>query len=148
METVNQGQDTAQQPERTFTQSELDAIISDRLKREREKYVDYDDLKAKADKYDQAEEAAKSDLQKATERADALQSQLDSLLKADSLRKIREKSGGGLSGCQRRKRTEKALAGKNDRPEFGRTAEFILKLAQKTQMAIMESGNSAGDRTS
>jgi hypothetical protein len=34
--------------EKTFTQAELDAKISERLKRERAKFADYDDLKAKA----------------------------------------------------------------------------------------------------
>ncbi|MBQ1576519.1 MAG: hypothetical protein IIZ83_06125 [Oscillospiraceae bacterium] len=91
-ETVNQDtQQTAAEPERTFTQSEMDAIIRDRLKREREKYADYDALKEKAGRFDAAEEAQKSELQKATERADALQAQLDSMLKADNVRKIREK---------------------------------------------------------
>lgn len=91
-ETVNQDtQPTAAEPERTFTQSEMDAIIRDRLKREREKFADYDALKEKAGRFDAAEEAQKSELQKATERADALQSQLDSMLKADNVRKIREK---------------------------------------------------------
>lgn len=91
-ETVNQDtQQTAAELERTFTQSEMDAIIRDRLKREREKYADYDALKEKAGRFDAAEEAQKSELQKATERADALQAQLDSMLKADNVRKIREK---------------------------------------------------------
>lgn len=52
---------------RTFTQAELDQIIQKRL----EKYRDYDDVKAKASKFDEAEEAAKTELQKATERAEA-----------------------------------------------------------------------------
>ena len=42
-ETVNQEQNT--EPEKTFTQAELDAIVGDRLKRERAKYADYSDLK-------------------------------------------------------------------------------------------------------
>ena len=95
METVNQEtKDTAtnaEQQERTFTQSELDAIVSDRLKRERAKYADYDEMQAKAAKYDEAEEASKTELQKATERADNLQAQLDALTKANEIRSIREK---------------------------------------------------------
>ena len=50
-ETVHQETTPAageQQTERTFTQVEMNAIISDRLTRERSKYADYDDLKAKA----------------------------------------------------------------------------------------------------
>ena len=56
--------------ERTFTQAELDALIRDRLARERSKYADYDDLKSKAEKYAEYQEAQKSELQKAQEAAD------------------------------------------------------------------------------
>ena len=48
------------EPERTFTQSELNAIIGDRLAQERKKYADYDELKGKAAKFDEAEEASKT----------------------------------------------------------------------------------------
>lgn len=90
--TVNQEEvKTAEKQDRTFTQEEMDAIIGERLSRERAKYADYDDLKAKATKFDQAEEASKSELQKATEKAQALQAKLDSMEKAEGLRKIREK---------------------------------------------------------
>lgn len=68
--------------EKTFTQAEMDAIIGDRLKRERAKYADYSELQAKAAKYDEAEEASKSELQKAVEERDKLQNELDKL-KAD-----------------------------------------------------------------
>lgn len=73
METVNQENtvETTQQEERTFTQAEMNAIIQERVARERGKYADYDDLKAKAAQYDEAQEASKSDLQKAVERANA-----------------------------------------------------------------------------
>lgn len=36
-------------PEKTFTQAELDAIIGERLSRERQKYADYDELKGISD---------------------------------------------------------------------------------------------------
>lgn len=89
--TVTTPEQTGEGQERTFTQEEVDKLVESRLWREREKYKDYEDLKAKADKYDAAEEAQKSELQKATERADALQKQLDSMLSADKLRQIRDK---------------------------------------------------------
>ena len=82
---------TSEQTERTFTQAEMDAIISDRLKRERAKYSDYEDLKAKATAYDAAEEANKSDLQKANEKAESLQAQLDALTKANKERELRDR---------------------------------------------------------
>ena len=92
METVNQEVNaTQEQQEAKFTQAELDRIVKDRLTREREKYGDYDALKAKADKFDEIEEASKTELQKATEKAKALQDELDAFKKAESLRTMREK---------------------------------------------------------
>ena len=94
-ETVNQGTTNggtgSGTQERTFTQSELNAIVTDRLSREREQYADYAALKEKAEKYDAAQEADKTDLQKATEKVAALQAQVDAYTKADNLRSIREK---------------------------------------------------------
>lgn len=94
-ETVNQentnGGTGAGTQERTFTQSELNAIVTDRLSREREQYADYAALKEKAAKYDAAQEADKTDLQKATEKVAALQAQVEAYTKADNLRSIREK---------------------------------------------------------
>lgn len=46
------------------SQEDLDRIIGDRLARERGKFADYDDLKAKAAKFDEVDAASKSELQK------------------------------------------------------------------------------------
>lgn len=53
------------------TQADLDRIIADRLSRERSKFADYGDLQKKAAEFDKAQEAAKTDLQKAIDRAEA-----------------------------------------------------------------------------
>jgi hypothetical protein len=53
------------------SQADLDRIIGERVARERGKFADYDDLKTKAAEYDKAAEATKSEIQKATERAEA-----------------------------------------------------------------------------
>lgn len=87
-ETVNQ-EETKET--KTFTQDELNEILNDRLGREKAKYSDYEDLKSKAAKLDEIEEASKSELQKATEKATNLQKELDAMKKADSIRQIREK---------------------------------------------------------
>lgn len=59
--------------EPTFTppkdQAEFDRMVSDRLRRERSKFSDYDELKAKAAKFDEAENASKSEIEKATSKA-------------------------------------------------------------------------------
>lgn len=82
---------TPEDKNRTYTQTELESIVEKRLKREREKYNDYEELKTKAAAYDEAQEAAKSDLQKATELAEKYRVELDSMKKAESVRDIRDK---------------------------------------------------------
>lgn len=53
------------------TQEDLNRIIDERVKRERGKYADYSDLKAKASELDKFTEAQKSETQKVLERAEA-----------------------------------------------------------------------------
>lgn len=91
-ETVNQETQTpaVEQP-KTFTQEEVNGIIADRLARDRQKYADYETLKEKASKFDEMEEANKSELQKATERADGLEKQLAELKKANEIQAIKQK---------------------------------------------------------
>lgn len=76
---------------KTFTQQELDAIIGERLSREREKYADYDSLKDKAAKFDQLEEASKSELQKAQEQAAEFKATAENLKNEIATRNAREK---------------------------------------------------------
>ena len=64
---------TAGNAAETFTQEQVDAIVKDRLSRERDKYKDYADLKSKAAEYDKQQEANKTELQKAQEKAESLE---------------------------------------------------------------------------
>lgn len=93
-ETVNQENAAVENEipseEKTFTQKELDSIVAERLKRERSKYEGFDELKAKAAKFDELEEASKTELQKVTERAEKLQTELDSIKKSQELQNLRE----------------------------------------------------------
>lgn len=52
------------------TQADLDRIVESRLARERAKYEGFDELKAKAAKLDELEQANLTELQKATARAE------------------------------------------------------------------------------
>ena len=89
--TVTTQEPNAEGQTRTFTQDEVNAIVGKRLAEEKGKFADYEDLKAKAAKYDEAEEASKSELQKATERANTLEAELNGLKKAEEVRQMREK---------------------------------------------------------
>lgn len=55
---------SADKSPRTFSQDDVNRLIDERLKREREKYADYTDLKAKAAKWQEHEDAQKSELEK------------------------------------------------------------------------------------
>ena len=77
---------TQDAPEKTFTQADVDRIVTKRLTQ----YSDYETLKAKAEKFDEVEEANKSELQKAIDRANKLQTELDGLTKQNEIRQVRD----------------------------------------------------------
>jgi hypothetical protein len=61
---------------KTFTQTELEKLIADRVARERKKYVGYDDLKKKASKFDELEASKKTEAEKLNEQLAAAQVKL------------------------------------------------------------------------
>lgn len=63
-----------------LTQAEIDAIVKDRVARERAKYADYDELKAKAQKFSEWEESQKTELEKAQEAAQKAAREKDSAI--------------------------------------------------------------------
>jgi hypothetical protein len=91
------------QPEKTFTQAELDEIVAKRLERERKKYekfADYDDLKARLAEYEKEREERqraemteieryKADYEKVTSEKQTLEQQLAELHETIKNEKIR-----------------------------------------------------------
>lgn len=81
------------------TQEELGAIIKKRLEREREKitaevsgkYANYDELAEKAKAYDEAQEAQKSEVQKAQEKIAQLEGDIKKRDEADKQHELRKK---------------------------------------------------------
>ena len=61
-----EGGTTDSKPE-LLTQEQVDAIIKQRVNREKAKYADYDDVKNKAAKFDQLQEESKSELERERE---------------------------------------------------------------------------------
>lgn len=87
---IQETQSVATEP-KTFTQEEVNSIVAERLGRDRQKYADYDSLKEKAEKFDQLQEANKTELEKANERANKLEAELADIKKANEVRDIRSK---------------------------------------------------------
>jgi hypothetical protein len=85
------------------SQEDLNRVLDDRLKRERSKYADYGDLKAKATKLDEIENANRTE----AERAQARISELETQVQAERLGAVRfqiaaeyglnEKASGALA---------------------------------------------------
>jgi len=75
---------------RTFTQDDVNRIVSERLAKERSKYEGYDEYKSKAAELDALKESQKTELQKATERADQLAAELDALKTASQIKAVRD----------------------------------------------------------
>lgn len=93
-ETVNQEtnvNETNANDSKTYTQAEMNTIIQDRLKRERAKYEGFEELKAKAAKFDEQEEANKTELQKAQERAKELEEKLQKKEHEETVREMKKK---------------------------------------------------------
>lgn len=131
-ETVNQGNTPAEE-EKLFSQSEMNAIVQERLARERSKYAGFEEYKEKAAKFDEAEEASKSELQKATERANALQAQLDRMNAENTLRAIRE-------AVASEKGIPLALLTAENEEACRAQADAILQFAGKREYPVVQDG--------
>lgn len=92
MGTDNQNSQENATPEpRTFTQEEVNSFLAKDRKQMAEKYSDYEQLKEKAARLDQIEEDAKTELQKAQERAEKLQAEISAMKHTEEIRTIRDK---------------------------------------------------------
>jgi DNA repair exonuclease SbcCD ATPase subunit len=80
------------------SQDELDRIVSKRLERERSKFADYDDLKAKATQFDQLSEQNKTELQKLQDELAERDARLSDLPKQARTQAIRFASQATAAG--------------------------------------------------
>lgn len=81
-------------PEKTLTQADVDRVVAERLTRERQKYVDYDDLKAKAAKLAEIEAAAQTDAEKLTAKAEAAEKKAADLIARTTKAEIKALADG------------------------------------------------------
>ncbi|MFD1135587.1 phage scaffolding protein [Paenibacillus urinalis] len=127
------------QPPKTFTQDEVDRLITDRLSRERKKYGDYDDLKTKLTEFEQAEEERKKAEMSAHERLEA--EKAEALKAADEAKAERDQA---LTAANQRliKAEFRALARElNVRKD---AIDDALKLADLSAVTVDDEGNAVG----
>lgn len=137
MENTEVIQEATQTEERTFTQAELNAIVQKRLGEQAAKYGNYEELKAKAQKFDDIEDQAKTELQKANEKAAALQKELDGLKQAEAARNMREKVSNDTG-------VPAALLTGSTEEECTAQAEAIKAFAKPAYPSVRDAGEPAG----
>ena len=124
------------------SQEQLDGIIKGRLAREREKlsskYADYDELKAKAAKFDEA--AQMSDLEKARKEVEELKAAAEKRDEAVRVRDLRAKVSKATG-------VPADLISGSDEESMTAFAESVAEFAKKPSTpALKESGKSAGTK--
>ena len=127
------------EPAKMFTQEDLEKKIAERLTRERKKYADYDDLKKKAEEYEQAEAERKKAEMTAQERLEA--ERAEALRKAQEAEEAAQRSMSTAN--QRLIKSEFKLLAK----EAGVRADALedaFKLADVSGVTVDEDGNVDG----
>jgi hypothetical protein len=111
------GNDGSSNAGKTFTQDEVNRLIGERLGREREKFSDYDDLKAAAGRLKEIEEADQTEAQKAAKRAEEAEAR--SAAAETRLLRFEVAAAKGLdaSGSSRPPRTSTAVPAAAPPPE-------------------------------
>lgn len=90
----NQAGDTPAGEFKAITsQDELNAAIKDRLARERAKFSDYDELRSKATRLDEIEQANKTEVEKAQSKIADLEAELEKVNKETLRRRIANDHG-------------------------------------------------------
>ncbi len=92
--TTNAGSNTGPQDSgRTFTQDDVNRFLAEDRRKTEAKFADYDDLKARAAKWDDAEAANKTELQRATEAQTAAEKRAEAAEAALLRAKVAEAKG-------------------------------------------------------
>lgn len=76
------------EPPKTFTQEDVNRIVQERLAREQTRYADYDDLKAKATKLKEIENAELSETEKLRQQIEALTAEKSTWEAQDAARNL------------------------------------------------------------
>jgi uncharacterized protein (DUF3084 family) len=126
----------------TFTpitsQEQLNQAIGARLERERAKFGDYDDLRAKAAKLDEIEQANKTELEKAQEAANAATAERDQA-RAEALRlKVAVKHGIAAEDA------ELFLTGQDEQTLEAQAARLASRVADRKKNGAVVPGEGSG----
>jgi hypothetical protein len=136
----NAGSGSAGNEPKTFTQEELERILAERLKREREKYKDYDELKKAAEELKKIKESQMSEQEK-------LQMRLAEI-EREKLERERELAELRISMTKQKVLTEMGLPLSLADRIFGETDEEIRQDAEELKKLLgLQANNKIGAPT-
>ena len=139
VETTEETKPTVEETQqKTFTQEDVDRIVGERIKREREKYADYDDLKAKANDNDDlkakanANDKTKSELEQLRERAENTERKANELEQLRERAESAERKANELEHAIQLRAWAEQLLGKYPTNQTSSTPSPLLMLNLKT----------------
>lgn len=137
--TENQGTTPAPQNQtgtKTFSQEELDRIISERVTREREKFKDYSDLKKKAEEHDKLVASQQTEQEKAIARAEAAEKRAAELEQAEQDRVARAEQAKKIEDWKTKIAADSKFEGVPASALRGSTEEELLEHAAQLKSLL------------
>lgn len=123
---------------KSFTQEQVNALLAETKRKEREKFADYDDVKAKAAQLDQIEQASKTETQKALDRAAELEKEL-------STYKTKEQVAAWAAEITKDSEIPASVLRGSTREELEQHFEQLKSLAPKPKRTSAPTGQPTGE---
>lgn len=142
---ANAGGNEAGGETRTFTQAEVNQLITDRIKREREKFAGFDDLKAKAEKWAEFEESQKSETDKLREALDKAKAERDETQKRANARLLEAEFIRAATVAGVKYPRDAYLLAQADKLEFGFDGDKIIGVEEAVK-ALLDNGRLVIDK--
>lgn len=129
---------------RQFTQDEFNSLLAREKRALREKYSDYDDLKAKAAKLDELEQAQKSDLEKAQDALAQMQKERDEAIAERDARQAEIDHAAAVQKAAIEYKVDAALLARMS-GDVDENAQFLAEQAKNAQKYpnVRDGGESA-----
>lgn len=141
MSEENNGAETPEPTGKTFTQEQVNALLAEQKRKVGEKFADYDDLKSKAAKLAEIEQASKSELEKAQERAAQIEAELNSY-------RQKEQVSAWASEIVKDSDIPASVLRGSTREELEQHFEQLKSIAPKPKRTSAPSGHVAGEQGS
>lgn len=122
------------EPDKTLTQAEVDQLVAERLKRERKKYADYNDLKTKAKKFDEIEREQMGEVERLKLEAEEARQQAVQATQQAQQQQINNAILTAITEFQ----TDKNVTFRSD------ATQAALRLVELSDIEIDDGGNVSG----